>query len=166
MGIVGKCQSCTNAQIDTTVGLRTLFPTIRLKGDLPKNPLYPTVLKTLGDHIRKKRMDDGLLCIDVGEIIGVDGSSVAAWERGAYEVDIVNYPKVVTYLGYDPLYDNSGTFVAKIENYRRKHGLTFKDLGKHTGVLPNTISQIVQGKRNVVYAPTKEKLLKVIESSD
>lgn len=100
------------------------------------------------------------------EVLGVDGSAIASWERGDHEVDIMNYPKVVTYLGYDPLYDNSGTFVAKIENYRRKHGLTFKDLGKLTRVHKTSISEIVRGKRQTVRKSTKEKLLKVIESSD
>jgi len=49
-----------------------------------KQPLagYPTNPVTIGDHIRKRRMDLGLLQREVAEIIGVTESSIWNWEHG------------------------------------------------------------------------------------
>jgi hypothetical protein len=44
-------------------------------------PSYPEHPLTIGEHIRKKRMDLGLLQREVAEIIGVTESSVWNWEH-------------------------------------------------------------------------------------
>jgi len=46
-------------------------------------PGYPEFPITVGEHIRKKRMDLGLLQKEVSEIIGVTESSIWNWEHGA-----------------------------------------------------------------------------------
>lgn len=43
---------------------------------------YPQELLTIGDHIRKKRMDLGLLQREVAAKIGVAESTVWNWEHG------------------------------------------------------------------------------------
>ena len=46
------------------------FCKIELKAPKPLYPIgYPQILKTLGDHIRKKRLDLGLLQRDVAKMI-------------------------------------------------------------------------------------------------
>ena len=41
---------------------------------------YPPRLRSLGDHIRKRRMDLGSLQREVEEIIGVCADTVRSWE--------------------------------------------------------------------------------------
>lgn len=43
---------------------------------------YPKEVKTIGDAIRKRRLDLGLLQKDVAKIIGCDETSVLNWEKG------------------------------------------------------------------------------------
>ena len=43
---------------------------------------YPVNPKTIGEHLRKKRMDCGLLQSDVARIIGVSEESIWNWENG------------------------------------------------------------------------------------
>ena len=42
---------------------------------------YRMELKTIGDHLRKARMDKGLLQRDIARIIGVQTDTVTNWEN-------------------------------------------------------------------------------------
>ena len=68
-----------------------------------KQPLpgYPEHPLTIGEHIRKKRMDLGLLQREVAEIIGVTESSIWNWEHGV-EPELQYNPKIIKFLGYIP----------------------------------------------------------------
>ena len=46
---------------------------------------YPTKPKTLGQKIRKRRMDLGLLQKDVARFVGVVTDTVTLWEKGRKE---------------------------------------------------------------------------------
>ncbi len=59
-------------------------------------------LRTLGDHIRKRRLDLGLLQRDVAARIGSDTSSVTNWEKGHTEPENRFLPAILELLGYDP----------------------------------------------------------------
>ena len=58
------------------------FCQITLKGKRPLPKTYPKALKTLGDHLRKKRLDLKLFQKDVSRIIGVTESTIWNWEHG------------------------------------------------------------------------------------
>ncbi len=62
----------------------------------PKEP------KTLGEHIRKRRIECHLLQTQLAEFLGVDRISVQNWERGIYEPSPRVIEKVIRFLGYDP----------------------------------------------------------------
>jgi transcriptional regulator with XRE-family HTH domain len=55
---------------------------VRLSGKKPKGKAYPKAIKTIGDAIRKKRLDLGLRQKDVAKIIGCDKTTILNWERG------------------------------------------------------------------------------------
>lgn len=55
----------------------------QLSLEIPKqifNPDYPVKVKTLGDRIRKARMDAGLQIKDLAGILGVTNDTVINWE--------------------------------------------------------------------------------------
>src|SRR5215467_7944704 len=56
------------------------FCHVALKTEKPKSAKYPKNLKTLGDHIRKKRLELGLLQKEVASRMGVDAESIYRWE--------------------------------------------------------------------------------------
>jgi len=43
---------------------------------------YPANLTSIGEHIRKKRIDLGLMQKEVAKIIGVTESTIWNWEKG------------------------------------------------------------------------------------
>ena len=43
---------------------------------------YPINPKAIGDHMRKKRMDNRLMQSDIAHIIGVSEASIWNWENG------------------------------------------------------------------------------------
>ena len=57
--------------------------------------------EAVGDHIRKKRMDLGLLQREVAEIISVTVSSIYNWEHGT-EPELQYNPSIIKFLGYIP----------------------------------------------------------------
>jgi len=53
---------------------------VRLKAKKPKPRGFPQDTRTLGDQIRRRRMELGLLQREVGRFIGVDESTIWNWE--------------------------------------------------------------------------------------
>jgi len=63
--------------------------------------MYPKQLQTLGDHIRARRLDLGLLQKDVAEIIGVITDTITNWEKGRNQPMRSHYLKITKVLGYN-----------------------------------------------------------------
>src|SRR5690606_30970241 len=63
---------------------------------------YPTFPETLGQHIRKRRMDLGLFQKDIAEIVGTSIDSITFWENGRAQPQIHFFPKIISFLGYYP----------------------------------------------------------------
>lgn len=64
--------------------------------------LYPTELDTLGNWIRKTRLDRELTQAQVGILFGVAECRVTNWELGPSEPEIHYYPKITAFIGYCP----------------------------------------------------------------
>jgi len=58
------------------------FSRLKIKVKKPKGVNYPKDLNTIGDHIRAKRLDLGLLQKDVAKLIGVSEDCITFWENG------------------------------------------------------------------------------------
>ena len=95
--------------------------------------------ETLGDHIKKRRLELRLLQREVGERIGVSPFTVAHWEKGSTEPTIRDWPQVITFLGYDPV-PNENTIADRLLAIRRRRGLSQRELAAELGVDPGTLS--------------------------
>jgi DNA-binding XRE family transcriptional regulator len=76
------------------------FPqyTLSLPQPIIKPRGYTLSTKTVGDHIRKKRLDLGLQQHEVAEAIGVTESTIWNWEHGTKP--LAKYlPKIIKFLG-------------------------------------------------------------------
>ena len=111
---------------------------VKKRGLRPKNPLYPNKLLTLGDHIRAKRLDLGLLQKDVARIIQVDTKSIIFWENNRHEPNIQHHPKIVGFLGYCP-YRCPKTYGERLRLYRVHQGLSREKLARILKVDPASI---------------------------
>jgi DNA-binding XRE family transcriptional regulator len=75
---------------------------ITLKAQKPLQCAYPQTLKTLGDHLRKRRLDLKLLQKVVAQKIGVGETSIYNWENNLTKPALRFIPKIVEFLGYVP----------------------------------------------------------------
>jgi DNA-binding XRE family transcriptional regulator len=74
---------------------------VRLSGKKPKDKAYPKAVKTIGDAIRKRRLDLGLLQKDAAKIIGCDKTTILNWERGHTHPSANRIPQVVIFLAHN-----------------------------------------------------------------
>lgn len=122
------------------------FYEISLTTSKPKPKYYPTELITTGHHILKKRLDMGLSRSQLTKMLDVKEVTIWGWENTVGTPVIHFFPKIIEFLGYDPLFDNSETLKAKIENYRRLHGISYRNLSKRIGMSYNVFLKFVNGK--------------------
>ena len=62
----------------------------------------PECLITLGDHIRKKRLNLGLTQREAAHLIGVEQCSVYNWEKRGMNPAQRVQTAIIDFLGYDP----------------------------------------------------------------
>ncbi len=77
------------------------LPCVRFKPQIPKPTLisYPKSPLTVGEHIKKKRMDLKLFQSDVARIFEVSTDCVTYWENKRSLPQVVYYPKIIAFLG-------------------------------------------------------------------
>lgn len=91
--------------------------------------------KTLGEHLKKHRLILKLRQQDVARRIGVGELTVQRWETGQKEVHIKCMPKVLEFLGYNPL-PSSSTLSERMLAFRQAHGWSINMAARYLGVDP------------------------------
>jgi DNA-binding XRE family transcriptional regulator len=134
------------------------FCHLTLTAKKPLPPGYPQILKTLGDHLKKRRLDLKLLQKEVAEIIGVDEITIYYWENNRVEPSLLYIPDVIKFLAYIPFKTTSNSLGEQIVIYRRLHGLTQKKLAQLLGVDFTTIGHWERGE----HWPQRQLLDKLI----
>lgn len=122
------------------------FCHLTLTASRPLQPAYPRTLNTLGDHLRKKRLDLGLLQGEVAERLEVDKDSVYYWETNRYAPSLRVIPRIIQFLGYMP-YDTSSTSLGeRIVAMRHAMGMSQERLARDLRVDPTTLSRWERGE--------------------
>ena len=116
------------------------FCHISLIEQKPLSKAYPRQLKTLGDHLRKKRLDLKLLQKQVALTLGAEEATIWNWENNYSSLKLHYMPKIVKFLGYVPSNGELKTLGDRIVSYRCFHGITQKELAKSLSVDPGTLS--------------------------
>ncbi|MGD0670027.1 MAG: recombinase family protein [Bryobacteraceae bacterium] len=111
-------------------------------------PMQP---KTIGDHIRKRRLGLKMLQREVAERIGVDKTSVFTWERNASNPQVRYMPAIIEFLGYNPLPD-ADTLAEQSVRQRTSLGLSRKESAERLGVDPSTLAQWEKGRKELTGA--------------
>lgn len=83
---------------------------------------YPAELKTLGDHIRKRRLELNLSQASLAKKLGVNRNAICNWERALQEPSPAIMSKIVEFLGYQPSIEN-GTLASRLRAKRRALGM-------------------------------------------
>lgn len=103
-------------------------------------------LKTPGDHIRKRRLDLGLLQKDVAKQVGADVCSVLNWEKGRAEPELRFMPAILAFLGYDPR-PMPESLPERLVCYRQSKGWSQKKFAEVLGVDQSTLARWERGER-------------------
>jgi DNA-binding XRE family transcriptional regulator len=67
---------------------------------LPLPAKYPNELKTIADHLRKRRFDLKLSQSQVAKFIGVSNDTITYWENERTHPQVTFVPKIIGFLGY------------------------------------------------------------------
>jgi transcriptional regulator with XRE-family HTH domain len=112
----------------------------------PSEKPYPKELKTIGDHIRKRRLDLGLFQKDVAATIGVDICTVTNWENGRCGPALRVMPRILEFLGYEPSAFEPSMLGKAIKQYRRMRGISQKELARRLDIDPSTLAKYEAGR--------------------
>ena len=124
------------------------FTSLRLKAArppaLPRG--YPRCLRTVGDHLRRRRLDLGHGQRTVARQLGVGEETIRLWETGRARPLPRNHGRIVQFLGYDP--EPIGTVLGeRLRARRRHHGLTQAELAVRLSIDERAIADIEGGRR-------------------
>lgn len=108
---------------------------------MPPVLAYPTELATVGNHLRTRRFDLGLLQKEVAVELGVGASSVYNRESGRTEPEFRHLPAIIAFLGYDPT-PKGKTLGQRVRRTRRALGLSQKQLATELGMDPSFVGDI------------------------
>ena len=69
---------------------------------------YPTNPKTLGDHLRKKRIDLQLSMTQLAKLlgVGVTDTAIEKWEKNQNRPTYEHRMRILDFLGFDPATSN------------------------------------------------------------
>jgi transcriptional regulator with XRE-family HTH domain len=118
----------------------------------PKSDRYPKELKSLGDHIRARRIDLGILQRQVAEHTGVCEATITNWERNESRPLVQYIPGIVGFLGYDPSAPTT-SLPERLIAARRAQGLTRREMAGRMGVDPSTLQDWESG----LHKPSNKK---------
>jgi len=110
---------------------------------------YPANPKSIGEMIRKRRLDLGLRQRDIAEIIGCDKMTIINWEKGHTLPRINHMGAVVKFLGYNP-FEKCDTMAQHLMNHRKALGISQKDFARKLGVDQSTLARWERGEREPV----------------
>lgn len=101
--------------------------------------------RTLGEHIKKKRLELGLTQKEASQHLGVTPFTVINWENGLRKPAIRHVPAICRFLGYHPELPAPKTLPERLAARRRELGWTQRVAAKKLGVDPGTWSDWERG---------------------
>lgn len=107
---------------------------------------YPESPKTVGEHLRKRRLDLNLTQMEVGGRIGVTESTVWNWEIGGLAQKLRHWPAVIAFLGYNPA-PRPKTLAETVVWFRRGKGWTQTDFARVLEVDSSMLARWERGAR-------------------
>jgi len=135
------------------------LPSVNFRGTFKRTDFlrYPRQPKTIADHIKKRRMDLSLSQSKLGRIFNVSKDCVNNWENGKNTPLISFYPRIISFIGYNPFLVENPSLGNAIFAYRCEHGVSAKKLGIAIGIAGCTVLAIERNK----CTPDEETLLKI-----
>lgn len=122
------------------MAVRTFLPYIK-KVAKPAKQTYSLFPQTIGEHIRKVRIEKELSQIALSKILGVTEDSITFWENGRSQPQVRYYPAIFSFLGYYPFEHEANSITGKLKQVRYYNGWTCKEFAKVLGVDVATVTR-------------------------
>ena len=106
---------------------------------------YKEAPETLGEHLRKRRIELALLQKDVASGLQVNAWTYLGWEHDRRRPPIRFWPRIIGFLGYDP-FPEPQTVGERIWATRRKLGLSQEEAARLIGVDEGTLRRYERGE--------------------
>ena len=120
---------------------------------------------SMGDHVKKKRLELGLTQKEAAKHLGVTSFTMTNWECGLRRPAIQHIPTICRFLGFDPEWQVADTLAERLVAKRRQLGLSQRAAAKKLGVDPSTWTAWEKGGISV--SKTNRRLLvKFLDLSD
>ncbi|TXI50633.1 MAG: XRE family transcriptional regulator [Lysobacter sp.] len=123
------------------------MPFVRIRRKSLIRKCYDFELKTLGDHIRRRRQVLSITQEEAAALLGVNAWTVHNWETGQRKPEIQFVPVLVEFLGYEPEPVDEGTLAGRLVSKRRELGLSQLQAARSIGVDPATWTGWERGER-------------------
>jgi transcriptional regulator with XRE-family HTH domain len=120
-----------------------VWPQIEIPLQIPAIPEFAQEPVTLGEHLRRRRLELGLYQKDVAAQIGVTPSTIWNWEH-RWTVDLRYTPRVIAFLGYNPI-SPPEDMLERLAWYKQVNGLTLEQLGAEMGRDPEQLADWLGG---------------------
>jgi transcriptional regulator with XRE-family HTH domain len=101
---------------------------------------YPEHPETIGEHLWKARMEQGVSREEAVQVLGVGITTLWSWEMGRTKVTTRFLPRVLAFLGYDPR-GEANTRGERIRMLRERQGLTQQALAERLGLDDSTVTE-------------------------
>jgi DNA-binding XRE family transcriptional regulator len=129
----------------------------RRSKDYSQNP------QTLGEHLKKRRRELGLLQREAAERILIKRDTYVNWETGKTEPVAAQFRPVVEFLGYDPA-PTPTTLGERLEAKQRSLGASFSQVARHLGWDPGSLRRYLDGTWRI--SPDRQLALEVFLSTE
>lgn len=132
------------------MAVRTFLPYIKTVAK-PAKQVYSLFPQTLGDHVRKVRIENGLSQKAVSKIFSVTEDCITFWENERSQPQVRYYPIIFHFLGYYPFAHETGSIAGKLKQVRYCNGWTRKVFANVLGVDVATVTRWEQ-RKSVVHS--------------
>lgn len=120
---------------------------------------YPDTPRTLGEHLRKRRLDLGETQEQTASRFGVTFTSYNGWEADRIAPKVWQWPKVIQFLDHDPT-PAPTNFDQALTSLQRRHGLPRELLAVRLGIERKTLFNWLAG----TVQPSSKAVRKILSS--
>jgi DNA-binding XRE family transcriptional regulator len=124
---------------------------------------YSETPRTLGEHLKKRRRELGLLQREAAEMLGVSTDTVVNWEKDKSEPVAAQFRPVVAFLGYDPT-PAPQTLADRLEAKQRTLGASLAQVARHLGWDPGSLRRYLDGTWRI--SPDRRQVLETFLNAE
>lgn len=128
-----------------------LFVKSCLRAKRPINPAYPKELNTLGDNLRKVRLDRDLSQSEVAKILKVTTDTITNWELNRHEPPTRLAKRIIEFIGYVPFDGYEQSIGRQLYLARLVSGMTQRQVAKKIGCNSSSVRYIELDQRRLQY---------------